>query len=193
MARVIEFLGMPKAGKSTAIEFAESYLKHAGKKVRVIYEGARISPLDKSDRFNYNSWSFHNTLNRLMESRLDSYDFVLIDRGVFDHIAFGIAIETFCSERSIQIANEYYKLFSGLEDEAWLFGLPPDEAVRRERKHNPLLGRVFDLGFLSGLAKSYRFVEKEILSRGIQLQNFDGMKSIQENQERIKTFLERGL
>ncbi len=49
--KVIEFAGMPKAGKTTAINIAESYLKKQKKNVRIIYEGARISPLSKEDRF----------------------------------------------------------------------------------------------------------------------------------------------
>ena len=49
---VIEFMGMPRAGKTTALEIMESYLKTFGARVRTVYEGARICPLDKSDRFN---------------------------------------------------------------------------------------------------------------------------------------------
>ena len=63
---VIEFMGMPRAGKTTALEIMESYLKTCGARVRTVYEGARICPLDKSDRFNYHSWSFHNTINRIL-------------------------------------------------------------------------------------------------------------------------------
>ncbi len=93
---IIEFAGMPKSGKTTTIEIAESYLKREGKKVRIIYEGAMVPPLDKDDRFMYSSWRFHNTVNRILEARLDNYEFILIDRRIFDHIEFARAIEPLC-------------------------------------------------------------------------------------------------
>lgn len=37
---IIEFAGMPKSGKTTTIEIAESYLKREGKKVR-IFDGSK--------------------------------------------------------------------------------------------------------------------------------------------------------
>jgi len=64
----IELMGMPKSGKTTQMDILGSNLQHAqGYKVRCIHEGARISPLDKEDYFMFNSWSFHNTLNRIKE------------------------------------------------------------------------------------------------------------------------------
>ena len=91
--KCIEFMGMPRAGKSTQLELVETVLKHEKKaSVRNIYEGARICPIGKENRFQYNSWSFHNTTNRIMEARMDNFDYLLIDRGIYDHIAFTRAL-----------------------------------------------------------------------------------------------------
>lgn len=182
--KVIEFMGMPKAGKTTAIEVAESYLKKNNKKVRVIFEGARISPLDKEPRFLYNSWSFHNTMNRILEARLNDYDFLLIDRGIYDHVAFSEANDIFCDKNKTQIAREYYKLFGELEDKIFLYMLSPEEVIYRERKNNPFLGRVFNKEFLGRLYDSYSDLYLEILSeRDIIL--FDGRKNLEENSNEL--------
>jgi len=153
--KVIEFAGMPRAGKTTAIEVMESLMKKDGAKVRLIYEGARISPLDKSDRYNYNAWSFHNTINRVLEARLDNYDFILIDRGVFDHVAFLKAIESQCAGRDMISTEKYYLNFLNLQDQEILFTVDVEEAIRRERKNKPVLGRVFEHDFLDNLSRAY--------------------------------------
>ena len=153
--KVIEFYGMPRAGKTTAVEIAESYFKKEKAKVRTVYEGARICPLDKSDRFNYNAWSFHNTVNRILEARLDNYDFILVDRGVRDHMAFLNAIEPLCKGYDIKGTMNYYRQFLRLQDMEIYLKLFPDDAIEREKKHKPFLGRVFDKEFLERLYTSY--------------------------------------
>lgn len=184
--KVIEFLGMPKSGKSTAIEIAESYLKRQGKRIRTIYEGARVSPLDKKDRFMYNGWSFHNTVNRILEARLDHYDFILVDRGVNDHIIFSQAIKSFCNQNIADI-QKYYKMFQGIEDESFLYLLTAKESIEREKKHNPFLGRVFNNGFLNNLYQEYlNWGKKNCRPKDI----FNGGNSLKENSEILLDKLE---
>ncbi len=175
--KVIEFLGMPKSGKSTALEIAESFLKREGKRVRTVYEGARVSPLDKSNRFMYNAWSFHNTVNRILEARLDHYDYILVDRGVHDHMVFAEAIKNMCEQR-MHLVQEYYRMFWEIEDEHFLYMLSPEEAISRERKHNPFLGRVFEMDFLTNLYACYSEWQERFGRIG---QVFDGGKSLEEN------------
>jgi thymidylate kinase len=181
--KVIEFFGMPKAGKTTAIEVAESYLKNDGKKVRTVYEGARISPLDKKDRFMYNSWSFHNTINRILEARLDNYDFILVDRGVLDHIAFWKAISLICQDHKYNEIHDYFSNFIGLEDLKILFMLSPQEAIERERKNNPFLGRVFAGDFLKSLYGAYRSTASEFQDN--KLVEINGGNNIKTNLEKL--------
>ena len=179
--KVIEFLGMPKSGKSTAIEIAESFLKRQGRRVRTVYEGARVSPLDKRDRFMYNAWSFHNTVNRILEAKLDHYDFILVDRGVHDHMVFAEAIREMCEQR-MHLVQEYYRMFWGVEDEQFLFMLDPEEAIARERRHNPFLGRVFDRDFLVRLYACYDEWRKTYST----IDNvFDGGNSLEHNTDKL--------
>ena len=44
--KVIEFLGIPRVGKTNALEVEESCLKKEGANVRIIVEGVSICPLD---------------------------------------------------------------------------------------------------------------------------------------------------
>ncbi len=157
--KCIEFMGMPKSGKSTQLEILKTRLeKEKGARVREIYEGARISPLNKADnRFLYNAWSFHNTLNRLLEARLDGYDYLLIDRGVYDHLAFTEALHESkqITDKQYIAQLEYFKQFTDLEDVVLMFLINPAEAMHRENKHHNFIGRVMNEDFLSKLKEAY--------------------------------------
>ncbi|MDP1696068.1 MAG: hypothetical protein Q8L29_04085 [archaeon] len=181
--KVIEFLGMPRAGKTTAIEIMESYFKHEGKRVRVVYEGARVSPLDKSDRYNYNAWSFHNTVNRILEARLDHYDFILVDRGILDHFSF---LEAITKHKDATSAKEYYLSFLNLQDKEIFFSINPEEAIKREKKHKPFLGRVFNKLFLEQLLFSYnRTIDFARSNLCRKLIHIDGTKKFEDNYQEV--------
>lgn len=188
--KVIEFLGMPRAGKTTAVEIVESVMKREGRKVRTVYEGARVCPLDKSDRYNYHSWSFHNTVNRILEARLDNYDFILVDRGVLDHMAFLQAIKPSCT-REIEPAFEYYKGFLELQDEELFFTVSPEEAIRREAKSKPFVGRVFNTDFLSRLGNAYQQVLDYAAGAGRNVEVVDGNCKLADNVARMLEYSER--
>lgn len=189
--KVIEFAGMPRSGKTTAVEVMEGFLKREGKRIRVVYEGARISPLDKSDRYNYNAWSFHNTVNRILEARLDGYDFILVDRGVLDHVAFLEAISPECSDNDISVAQKYYLGFLGIQDLEILFDVSPEEAIRREGKNKPFLGRVFSVPFLQSLRHSYASAVKTAEDTGRKIIRVDGGLSFEDNLEKMVSLTRR--
>jgi len=178
--KAIEFFGMPRSGKTTGIEIVESYFKQKGARVRTVYEGARVSPLDKSDRFNYNSWSFHNTTNRILEAREDHYDFILIDRGILDHLAFLDAIQSQCEGKDLEATAQYYKQFRDIQDIELFFTVEIDEAIRREVKHKPFIGRVFQRDFLEGLERAYQTTVSEA-QRTRKIRTIDGNKSSKNN------------
>jgi hypothetical protein len=145
--------------------------------------------LDKKDRFLYNSWSFHNTINRLLESSLDHYDFILIDRGVYDHIAFGRAIKELCPKHNLEVTEEYYRQFCDLEEQLFLYMISPEESIEREKKSNLFLGRVFSNDFISNLHKSYvDLYNEEIKDKNIYL--FHGDNPLKYNACELLSLLE---
>jgi len=193
--KVIEFMGMPKAGKSTQLEYVESVLKHKkGARVRVVYEGARVCPLDKSERFMHNAWSFHNTTNRIMEARENSFDYMLVDRGVYDHIAFTYALHH-SKEITIDQCDEqeqYFRHFGFLEESVLAFMIDPEEAMKRELKHHQISGRVMNPDFLKILHSSYQNLLEECELGEIvpaKVQVIDGSKPIKENMEEVLSFV----
>ena len=185
--KVVEFLGMPRAGKTTAIEVAESYLKKEGARVRTVYEGARVCPLDKSDRFNYHSWSFHNTVNRILEARLDHYDYILVDRGILDHMAFLRAIKENCLTDTL-ITKKYYESFLDLQDFEILFLVSPEEAIKRESKNKPFVGRVFNQPFLERLKESYEGVVEYFEYYKRNITRINGNDDLSLNLEKVLNF-----
>ena len=187
--KTIEFMGMPKSGKSTQLESLETILKQTnGKLVRIINEGARICPFDKNNRFEYNAWSFHTTINRIIETKHSNFDYLLIDRGIYDHIAFTCALGKSKEITAVQQITqlEYFKQFPYLEDSVLVFMVSPQEAMKREQKHYNLQGRVMNLPFLYRLYETYQQTI-ETIKQPIQL--IDGSKEFSENRKDILDFI----
>ncbi|MFH1049252.1 MAG: hypothetical protein V1732_06350 [Patescibacteria group bacterium] len=186
--KTIEFTGMPKAGKSTQLELLETILKHKGFNVRNIYEGARVCPLNKKDRFQYNTWSFNNTANRIMEAMASKFDYMLIDRGIYDHIAFTKALLSYgqITAKQSEAQLKYFREFSFLEDIVLIFTIDPKEAMERECKHHEFAGTVMNKEFLIELRKAYIDTISEIKQKHVLI---DGSKSIKENKEEILNFI----
>ncbi len=182
--KVVEFMGMPRAGKSTLIELMETILSYEKRlRVRCIYEGARTCPLGKNDRFQYNAWSFHNTINRLMETRQQELDYILIDRGVWDHIAFAYALYSNkrINKRQYEAQTKYFRTFSFLEDSVLAFMISPKISVEREQKYHRLQGKVTNMNFLSILHKAY----SETIPNTKQYSIIDSTKTIEESKKEI--------
>jgi thymidylate kinase len=185
----IEFMGMPQAGKSTQLEFVENDLKHRkNAKVRSIYESARICPFDKQERFQYNAWSFHNITNKIMEARLYGFDYLLIDRGVYDHIAFTEALyrDGQITKEQYEAQTRYLKEFGFLEDMILIFMVAPRESMRRENKHFESAGRVMNMSFLSKLYEAYQTTIPTITQQYFVI---DGTKTIEDNIKEVSSIL----
>ena len=89
---VIEFAGTPKSGKSTCIDIVEHFFRRLGYDILAPSEGAskRTPRRLKDDLVAYNAWSATYALTQILESRYgaDEYQLVLMDRGLFDALAW---------------------------------------------------------------------------------------------------------
>ena len=159
----IEFAGMPRSGKSTQLNTLESILKHERKKkVRIINEGDKSSPIDKDNRFQLNAWSFNYLANILMEAKLTNlYDYLIINRGIYDHIAFTKVLyyANYITEEQCNAKLKYFSKFTSLEDMVILFMIDPELSMERENKNHPYKGRVMNIEFLKLLFKSYEEIK----------------------------------
>ena len=187
--KVIEFMGMPRTGKSTQFQLVETVLRYQEhKKVRCLYEAVKACPLERDNRFIYNSWSFHHTVNKLMEARGGDTDFVLVERGVWDHIAFSSALylNGKITEEQSAAQSKYCEQFGFLEDKVFVFMVDPETSVKREQKHHRLQGVVINMDFLSCLHKAY---EKTIDGIKQNYQVIDSAKPFEENTEEILDYI----
>jgi hypothetical protein len=79
---IIEFSGLPKAGKTRMISILELFLKRNGFKVDVFIERASIAPIRTKGHLNFNTWvscaSLQGMLEALSKPELDVF---ILDRG----------------------------------------------------------------------------------------------------------------
>ncbi len=86
---IVEFSGLPKAGKTRTISILELFLKRNGFKVDVFIERASIAPIRTKGHLNFNTWvscaSLQGMLEALSKPELDVF---ILDRGVFDALVW---------------------------------------------------------------------------------------------------------
>src|SRR5258708_38983879 len=80
-ALVVEFAGVPKAGKTSTLNHVYAFLRRCGFKCEVVVERASVCPI--------RVWTACTTLTQLLEktqtpSRDDDPDMLFLDRGIFD-------------------------------------------------------------------------------------------------------------
>ena len=95
---VVEFAGVPKAGKSTTLGQVHAFLKRCGFRVEVVVEHASICPIRDKKHANFNVWTACTTLSRILEktqipSRPGDPDVLLLDRGLFDAVNWFAVME----------------------------------------------------------------------------------------------------
>ncbi len=86
---IIEFSGLPKAGKTRTISVLELFLKRNGIRVDVFVERASIAPIRTKGHLNFNTWvscaSLQGMLEALSKPELDVF---ILDRGIFDALVW---------------------------------------------------------------------------------------------------------
>ena len=90
---VIEFAGVPKAGKTTILTQVYSFLKRCGFHPEIVVERASMCPIRDKKHSNFNVWTACTTLSQILdktqEPPLDGDPNILIlDRGLFDSICW---------------------------------------------------------------------------------------------------------
>ena len=196
MYRIVEFMGMPKAGKTTNIDRLKEFLQHEkGVFARLYEQGARTIPFDKDafGRFAYNMVSAYRVVDRLLSDyNPDSPGrVVLIDRGIFDHMAFAIALHNaeLITEEQRDSSIAQLSNYTDLETHLILFEIAPEEAMKREQTKHPYTGRVMNPCFLGHLFEAYHEVILPIMEEKKKLLVVDGQESLEENKKKIIQFL----
>lgn len=101
---VLEFAGVPKAGKTTTLTHVERFLKLCGFRVKTVVERASVCPIRDKKSATFNVWTACTTLAQVLEHTqapprpndpdaqlVHQPDVLFLDRGVFDAVNwFGV-------------------------------------------------------------------------------------------------------
>lgn len=90
---VIEFSGVPKAGKTTTLGNVQTFLKRCGFRTDIVIERASVCPIRDKTHANFNIWTACTTLTQVLEKtqnppRSDDPQILFLDRGIFDSICW---------------------------------------------------------------------------------------------------------
>jgi predicted NUDIX family phosphoesterase/predicted ATPase len=94
---VIEFAGVPKAGKTTTLNTIHSFLKRCGFRVETVIERASVCPIRDKKHFNFNVWTACTSLAQILEKTQEKTrdqqsdsdpEILILDRGIFDSLSW---------------------------------------------------------------------------------------------------------
>lgn len=139
---VIEFAGLPKAGKTTCLNQVQAFLKRCGFRAEVVIERASVCPIRDKKNYNFNIWTACTTLSQILEKtqsppRADDPDILILDRGLFDAICWLTMMEGLARLRKREreiierflLIEDWRKRLSGVV----LMTADPEDSLEREK------------------------------------------------------------
>lgn len=170
---VIEFAGLPKAGKSTTLSSVQMFLKRCGISASVVVERASVCPIRDKKHAHFNAWTASTTLSQVLEKTQDPAregdpDVLFLDRGLFDSICWFRMMERLCRIRH----DERMNIENFLRMHEWskklaavvLMTADPGDCLAREQGLLPVRGgkgSIMNEEVLSQLAKIYKGVAND--------------------------------
>lgn len=160
-----EFAGSPKAGKSTIIGIVSHFLRRMGFRVGHPAEGAslRLPPDLKNDLLAFNTWSAAYAVTTILEDSHagDPDEIVILDRGLFDAVAWMTYLETQAQlseqDRSVISAFLLIERWRLRQSGVFLFTADFTTSLARETECRLTLnpGRAMNSEFLGSLLAAY--------------------------------------
>ena len=148
-AIVVEFAGLPKAGKTSTLSQVYSFLRRCGFRCEVVVERASVCPIRDKKHFNFNVWTACTSISQLLEKtqnppRQDDPDILFLDRGIFDSLCWFSLLEQLGRIR----AADRKKVSEFLLVDDWTSRITgviamtakPRDAMQREQGHLPVSG-----------------------------------------------------
>lgn len=173
---VIEFAGLPKAGKSSTLSNVQMFLKRCGFKTEIVVEMASVCPIKDKKHAHFNAWTACTTLSQILEKtqeppRADDAQILFLDRGIFDAICWFRVMERLCRVKSED--RQQIERFLRLDD--WrkkvtgviLMTANPEDALSREQGLLEVVGTpgsIMNHEVLSQLKNIYDQAAKELQS-----------------------------
>lgn len=159
--KIIEFLGMARAGKTTQLNHLQKYLEAKGYRVVVLTDRDRAESLHTppSESIAYLLTFFSAVIEFVFEHK-DTADYLLIDRGFADvavwadvHVAMGDMTPEECGAVKVSFAR-----FLEMVDMTFFFDVPVDVALERHERgseHQAVDDLAMNRKWLDVLAESY--------------------------------------
>jgi predicted NUDIX family phosphoesterase len=146
---VVEFAGVPKAGKTSTLNHVYSFLRRCGFKCEVVVERASVCPIRDKRHFNFNIWTACTTLSQLLEKtqnppRENDPDILFLDRGVFDAICWLSLLEKLSriTPPDMQKADDFFLIddWTARVSGVVAMSTSPTDALKREQGLLPVEG-----------------------------------------------------
>jgi predicted NUDIX family phosphoesterase len=146
---VIEFAGVPKAGKTSTLGQIQAFLKRCGFRVEVVIERASVCPIRDKKHANFNIWTACTTLSQILEktqtpSRPEDPHVLILDRGLFDAVSWLAVMERLArirpAERQVVeeflLIDDWRRRITGVI----VMTTSPRDSMEREKGYLPVEG-----------------------------------------------------
>jgi thymidylate kinase len=168
---LVEFAGLPNSGKSSSIQVVRNWMLNRQLKVQIIDEAYRrniLNPDCPNFRVGLQCWNANQSLNTVLETKMGypNFDFILLDRGLFDVIGFIKLIHTedFINDSDFDDIINYFTnpTWTKLVDIVFLFDITPEQSAARDLSTQMKIppGKIRNLETLRHLSFSYEYVIK---------------------------------
>ena len=139
---MIEFAGVPRAGKTTTLTHVQTFLKRCGFRTDVVVERASVCPVRDKKHANFNVWTACTTLAQILEKtqnppKPDDPQILFLDRGLFDSICWMTMMEQISRIR--QEERDLIRRFLTIDDwrkritAVFVMLASPSDAMKREQ------------------------------------------------------------
>jgi len=145
---VIEFAGVPKAGKTTTLNAIHGFLKRCGFRVETVIERASVCPIRDKKHFNFNVWTACTSLSQILEKTQEpptqsDPEILILDRGLFDSLSWLSMMEKMGRLRKEErktiedflLISDWRKRVAGVV----VMKVSPEDALERERGTLPVV------------------------------------------------------
>ncbi len=172
----VEFAGTPKSGKSTCIDTINHFFRraHSGDlryKVLAPTEGAsKRTPYHLKDNWvAFNAWSATYALTHILEGQYgsDEYHLVIMDRGLFDALAWFEVLQSQSqvTDKECAIIQDFLLVdhWRQFVDTVFLFKTDPTTSLERENRDKLIRepGQAMNPDFLARLNEAYQKVREK--------------------------------
>lgn len=189
--RVIEFLGMPRSGKSTQIALLKAHFEKTKTHVTVISdrEIEKEIKIPISNAYEYNMAFFNKIFSKLMAEKKRNTDIVILDRGFYDAMAWFISEFKMkhISKEELDQAENYFSSLKQIVDIAVMLTIDTKTSIKRHEEKGEVgtsEDYVLQEEYFNNLFRTYKQLENDY-SKDEKVIILEGSETIDALKEKI--------